>query len=73
MANMKRDKFFTSDLKLTSDRRSAAKFALVDQGNGKGHSIVEEQSKKHVSVDKNGEISLKDGDGTMFKTFSVTL
>lgn len=73
ISNRDKSKFVTSDLRLSGNDQ-AADFAVQDNGNGKGHTIIERQSKKHLSIDSDGNLSLKDDDKpTKFRTFSVSV
>lgn len=63
-------RYITSSLKLTKNSKKAAVFKITDLGNGKGHTVTEEGSKKQLSISEDGTVAHANH-GT-FSVFSVT-
>lgn len=65
-------KYITSSLKLSSDKKHAASFSLVDLGNGQGHVITNTDTNKKLVIEDNGDISMKDDTPIGINVFSAT-
>ena len=64
--------YITSSLDLSSKKKDAAHFSIVDLGNGKGHLITNTHSNLQLTLEKNGAVSMKESGSNEFKVYSVT-
>ena len=65
----KHAKYVTKDLKLCSSKHAAA-FSITDRGNGKGYDV--KLSSKHLSLGKDGKVSLVEDNASTFELYSVS-
>ena len=71
-ANKQNRMYITSSLDLSSKKKDAARFSIMDLGNGKGHLITNIHSNLQLTLDKNGTVSMKESGSNEFKVYSVT-
>ena len=64
--------YLTESLSLDSNKNKAAEFSIIDLGNGKGHAIINTKTQQQISMDENGNISMKDAASSGFQVYSVT-
>ena len=65
----KHAKYVTKDFEL-GESKHAAVFTITDRGNGQGYNIA--SSSKHLSLDRDGNVSFVEEDPSTFTLYSVT-
>ncbi|WFD28763.1 phospholipase C [Malassezia nana] len=65
-------RYLTESLALDSNKNNAAEFSIVDLRNGKGHAIINAKTQKQISMDEQGQVSVKGEADSGFQVYSVT-